>query len=273
MSNMDCSICIPTFNRVDILRNTLDSVLRQNPELNRQKLNLEIIVVDDGSTDGTREYLECLVEKDSRIVVITLPEKTEWRTPPAINNIAFKRARGSIIIFQTDDILHVGASVIGNLCNALKQWTFVLAAVRCDLRPGHEHGWYIHSVHRRATHPFLAAFWRSDIYVIGGFDERFAAGRWYDDDWFAQCLLNHGVQAAWRDDIIGYHQPHPEGCTKNVQEKIEINRLLYERLCASGVYRTETAPWPIIENAEDNEADNLLNEICNTEPWRVPGEM
>ncbi len=50
--NFNVSVIIPTFNRIEYLGEALESALRQTrpPE--------EIIVVDDGSTDGTREMME-----------------------------------------------------------------------------------------------------------------------------------------------------------------------------------------------------------------------
>ncbi|MBI2410836.1 MAG: glycosyltransferase family 2 protein [Candidatus Kerfeldbacteria bacterium] len=48
------SVIIPTFNRKRIVLEAIESVLKQKPQ------NYEVIVVDDGSTDGTAEYLESL---------------------------------------------------------------------------------------------------------------------------------------------------------------------------------------------------------------------
>ena len=58
------SIIIPAYNIRDYLGTTLDSVLAQTYE------NLEIIVVDDGSKDGTGHVAETYAAKDARIRVI-----------------------------------------------------------------------------------------------------------------------------------------------------------------------------------------------------------
>ncbi|MDD3828957.1 MAG: glycosyltransferase family A protein, partial [Anaerolineae bacterium] len=42
---------MPTFNRVDLVQDAIDSVLFQG------RANVEVVVVDDGSTDGTGEAL------------------------------------------------------------------------------------------------------------------------------------------------------------------------------------------------------------------------
>lgn len=54
------SVIIPTFNRLPLLQETVDSVRNQTYQ------HREIIVVDDGSTDGTAEWLES--QRDLRIV-------------------------------------------------------------------------------------------------------------------------------------------------------------------------------------------------------------
>lgn len=58
------SICIPTFNNESYIRATLLSVLRQTYR------NIEIIVVDDCSGDGTIEIIEAFKQKDDRIRLV-----------------------------------------------------------------------------------------------------------------------------------------------------------------------------------------------------------
>ena len=57
------SIIIPTYNRAHIVCETLDSVLSQT------YTNWECIVVDDGSTDNTKDIIKSYRVKDSRFLL------------------------------------------------------------------------------------------------------------------------------------------------------------------------------------------------------------
>lgn len=54
------TIYMPTYNRVELLRRAVGSVLEQDYR------NIELIVVDDNSTDGTHEYLAKMANEDPR---------------------------------------------------------------------------------------------------------------------------------------------------------------------------------------------------------------
>ncbi len=58
------SIIIPIYNTRDYLRRCLDSVKNQT------YTNLEIVYVDDGSTDGSEKIVDEYASMDSRFVVI-----------------------------------------------------------------------------------------------------------------------------------------------------------------------------------------------------------
>ena len=57
------SIIIPAYNIEDYISICLDSVMKQTEK------DIEIIVVDDGSTDKTKEIIDEYAKKDSRIKV------------------------------------------------------------------------------------------------------------------------------------------------------------------------------------------------------------
>jgi glycosyltransferase involved in cell wall biosynthesis len=101
------SVVIPTYNRAELLRIALDSVLAQT------FTDYEVIVVDDGSTDGTWEQLQAL---GSRIHVL----HQQNAGPGAARNLGVAQARGDYVAFlDSDDLwfpwtLEIYAGILGN---------------------------------------------------------------------------------------------------------------------------------------------------------------
>ena len=58
------SVIIPVYNRANVISRAIRSVLQQS------YLPVELIVVDDGSTDGTQEIVEKWIEVDPRVRLI-----------------------------------------------------------------------------------------------------------------------------------------------------------------------------------------------------------
>jgi len=87
------SICIPTYNRKEYLKETINSILAQTYK------DYEIVVVDDGSTDGTEEMLKEL----------DIPVTYYWQQnsgDAAARNKLIELARGKYISFiDSDDLL------------------------------------------------------------------------------------------------------------------------------------------------------------------------
>ncbi len=84
------SVIIPTFNRASWLIGAIDSVLNQTFQ------DFELIVVDDGSTDGT---LEMVAEYGDRIQYFYQPN----RGPAAARNLGIKKAKADLITFLDSD--------------------------------------------------------------------------------------------------------------------------------------------------------------------------
>jgi len=94
------SIIIPTFNRANILPETLDSVLAQTYK------NWECIVVDDGSTDNSLEVIQQYVNKDQRFKLYNRPKNYKPGTNGA-RNFGFDLSKGEFIQwFDSDDLMH-----------------------------------------------------------------------------------------------------------------------------------------------------------------------
>lgn len=87
------SVIIPTRNNFDTLPDTIRSVRLQ------QLAGFEIIVVDDGSTDGTREWLAEIAAEDASVRVI----HTESLGPAGARNAGISISRAEIIAFVDSD--------------------------------------------------------------------------------------------------------------------------------------------------------------------------
>ena len=86
------SIILPTFNRAHMIHEAIKSVFNQTYK------NWELIIVDDGSTDKTKEVIDKYIEKDKRVRY--LYQKNKERS--AARNNGIKNAKGDCICFLQD---------------------------------------------------------------------------------------------------------------------------------------------------------------------------
>jgi len=88
------SVVIPTYNRAHCLGSTIESVLVQT------HARLEVLVIDDGSTDQTASLVKGLAASDGRVRY--LPQANKGVS--AARNHGFRSARGSLIaLLDSDD--------------------------------------------------------------------------------------------------------------------------------------------------------------------------
>ena len=91
-SSPTVSVVIPTYNRVHCLPRSLESVLRQTFE------DIEVIVVDDCSTDDTQAYLKSIADPRLRIL-----RHEVNKGGSAARNTGIAAARAELIAFQDSD--------------------------------------------------------------------------------------------------------------------------------------------------------------------------
>ncbi|MDA9894029.1 glycosyltransferase family 2 protein [bacterium] len=91
------SIILPTFNRGHMIHHAIESVLTQTYK------EWELIIVDDGSTDKTKDIIDKFIAKDKRVKY--LHQKNKERS--AARNNGIKEAKGDWICFlDSDDIYY-----------------------------------------------------------------------------------------------------------------------------------------------------------------------
>lgn len=96
MSDILISVVIPTRNHKPLITRLLRSITSQSISPSRY----EIIVVDDGSTDGTQEFL-----REAKLPCALEVLHGDRVGPPRARNSGAERARASIVAFMDDDVV------------------------------------------------------------------------------------------------------------------------------------------------------------------------
>lgn len=76
--NPKVSVIVPTYNAEDCLMNAVNSIINQTIGFE----NIELILVDDNSNDGTKEILRELSETHENVISIFLDENTGSPSKP-----------------------------------------------------------------------------------------------------------------------------------------------------------------------------------------------
>lgn len=172
------SVIVPTYNRSRIIGETIEDLFRQTYR------KIEVIVVDDGSTDDTQATLR------------TYGDRIRWVTqanagPAAARNRGIAMARGEIVAFQdSDDVWHptkierqvslldrAGKAVVCCVCNSVVEVTQykVRAFEHAGITFSLQEGVWLNPAEVLATRFFLfnqvVAVRREVLAEIGGFDE------------------------------------------------------------------------------------------------------
>jgi glycosyltransferase involved in cell wall biosynthesis len=182
------SIIIPTFNRMEFLPSAIESVLAQS------FTDWELLIVDDGSDDQTRAYLQSL--NDPRIKLLLQPHTGR---PALISNVALRAARGKYVAFlDSDDVWlpkKLEAQIASLARNTFRRWSYTRfslidssgkpsASLRYRDRPAPS-GWILEKLLRSEAviaQPTVVVS-REALERLGGFDEELIMC--YDDDlWF-----------------------------------------------------------------------------------------
>lgn len=128
---MECSVIIATYNRQDLLRQTLDCLRYQSHE----DISFEVVVVDDGSSDNT--FFECMNFSSVLNIKYVWQADHGFRVSESRNN-GIKIASGGICIFLDAGII-VDSYFVQTHCDTHRKLSSVAAVGEvCGLhRPTH----------------------------------------------------------------------------------------------------------------------------------------
>ena len=95
-----CSILIPAHNEEKVIAATIEAMLKLNYPVDK----LEIIVINDGSKDSTREIIQRYANQDSRVVLFDVPEGQGGKGKSRALNLGIQRAHSDVIaIYDADN--------------------------------------------------------------------------------------------------------------------------------------------------------------------------
>jgi GT2 family glycosyltransferase len=204
------SIIIPTYNRLPRLKQVIAAVEKQTYPLD----NVEVIVVSDGSTDGTHEYLNTI---QTPLNFQFVPQTNAG--PAAARNRGIKQASGEYVLFIDDDIvaspelmaehmrLHTAQPnliVLGPMLNphdfALSPWVAWEQAMLKKQYQSMQSGHWPPTARQFYTGNTSLA--RKYLIEVKGFDERF---RRAEDVELAYRLEKQGLSFVFNPNAVGYH--------------------------------------------------------------------
>ncbi len=125
------SIMVPARNEAENIKMCVTSLLKQD------YANIEILVLDDNSTDDTSLIVKRIAEKDSRVKLITgKPLKDGWIGKSYACHQLAKHARGRYFLFTDADTLHFKNAVSSTIGCLIKNKLDALSAIPKQIMVG-----------------------------------------------------------------------------------------------------------------------------------------
>ncbi len=208
------SVIIPSYNSEKTINNCLEALQSQTFK------DIEIIVIDDGSNDGTASIIKSF--KNVKFF------KKSHKGPASARNFGAKMAKGKILLFTDSD------------CEPDKNWVAEMAAPFSDKTVAGVSGTYrtrqkeliarfaqyeIEERHQNMAESesidFIGTFsagYRKDIFVkFGGFDESFSTSAGEDPE-LSFRLAEKGYKMVFTPNAFVYHT-HPNTLKKFLRQK------------------------------------------------------
>jgi GT2 family glycosyltransferase len=215
------SVIIPAFNCRGVLAICLDALSRQTIPL----AEFEIIVVDDGSTDGTEEVAASY--PGVRVI------RQRNRGPAAARNCGVRHAEAPIVVFTDSDCEPTpgwleamlepfgDASVAGTKgAYRTRQRALIARFTQLEYEEKYDRMRRFRSIDFVDT--YAAAFRRDVFWAAGGYDERFRVPSAEDVD-LSFRLAAAGWQLIFVPEAIVFHR-HPERLRNYLQRKYRYAR-------------------------------------------------
>ena len=219
------SVVIPTYNRLPILRKCLDAL--ENQFFLDDIHNYEIVIVDDGSTDGTTDWLRNNIDSFPHLRLL----EQSHGGPARGRNLGVANSKGDLIVFIDSDLI-VDKFFLSNHINSL-----ISAWKKLGNRKCFTYGSVINTsdFNNPDSEPFKfqdlswayfatgnVAIDKKVLEISGLFDTSFQLYGWEDLE-LGERLRNMGVKLIKCPKAIGYHW-HPALALDQIPHLIQIEK-------------------------------------------------
>jgi len=206
----EISVLVPTYNRIETLRDVLPSLLAQDVPAE----SFEVLVCDSNSTDGTAEYLAEMRAQHPNVHHV--PGAYSGRA--MARNAGIDRARGEVVLFNDSDIIASPDLLSRHMARHRERKNIAVVGLEVQVRSLEDYADKRDRPEaRRALHPagrkrlswlyFLtgnASVRRDDLVRVGRFDESFT-GYGHEDLELGYRLQKAGVAIEYEPRAVNYH--------------------------------------------------------------------
>jgi glycosyltransferase involved in cell wall biosynthesis len=261
------AVVIPCHNVEHHVEAALRSVLVQTHN------DLDVVAVDDGSTDGTGAVLQCLAAAfPARFRIITQPN----RGGCAARNTGLKATEGAYVQFLDADDVLLPDKIAGQVALAQRERApaLIVGGYRNvypdgsskEIRPHVEDAWM--ALVRTRLGTTTADLWRrEDLLRVGGWDEQLASSQDYE---LAFRLLRTGGRVVWDDRITAEVLKRERGSISRTNELNNWERYIDLRVAVREHLRTSGLPNTAAIIAEcDQYLFRALRVIGRTDPTQA----
>lgn len=223
------SVIIPIYNVEKYLKECIDSILNQTYK------NIEIILVDDGSTDNSPNICDEYTQKDTR--VITIHQKNQGVS--SARNKGLEASKGNYI-FWIDSDDYVKEDCIEKLYNLLKKYDSDISI--CDYTQGSDRDYVfvdnevkeevydsftgLNNIYKNHHYSFImAASWAKLIKKSLYKDLKYPVAKIFEDIYLSHHLISKCNKISYTNEVMYYYYQWPESILGKKLYKAKLDYL------------------------------------------------
>jgi len=217
------------------------SVMQTVFESLREQAHDELVIVLDRTPPPLADFCRTYWQEDARVRFVEIDGPRGWRSPVRAWNVGFRALAdaGAVYAFSSETVQAAGNVERARALLEREPQSIIFGKAECSCGPGGmEVNWggtapgnlLVDAAHPRPL-GFIWAGPLANVRQVGGMDDAFADGLWFDDDHFYVTLWRTGLDFVFDDSINGTHLHHgrPVLQTPAGQAAIARNRTLMLR--------------------------------------------